>query len=96
MCIRDRKYTEPADLIGKVITEKGFMSTSTKNSIANGFTGNMQITIKAPAGSNGLDISSISQYAIESEVLFQSGSKMVITNAEKINGILHITVKLKK
>lgn len=47
-------------------------------------------------GSNGLDISSISQYAIESEVLFQSESKIVITNAEKINGILQITVKLKK
>jgi len=39
-----------------------------------------------------LDISSISQYITEAEVLFNTGQKMLITSAEVKNEILYITV----
>ena len=54
----------------------------------------MQITINAAKGSHAMDISSISNYTYEAEVLFSSGQEMIITGAEKINGVLHITVSI--
>lgn len=41
-----------------------------------------------------MDISSISQYTTEAEVLFNMGQEMLITSAEVRNGILHITVTI--
>ena len=55
----------------------------------------MQITIKAQKGAKALNISSISQYEGEAEILFNAGQKMVITDAKNVNGILHITVNVK-
>lgn len=48
--------------------------------------------IKASKGAQALDISSISQYTTEAEVLFNAGQEMLITSAEVKNGILYITV----
>lgn len=77
----------------KTITEPGFMSTSANNSVASGvFSGNMQIRIEASSGAHALDISSISMFPNEVEVLFNAGQEMLITLAEMKNGILHITV----
>lgn len=80
------------ELVGKTFTEQGFMSTSTNSAVAEGFSGNMQMTIEAAEGAQALNISSISQYATEEEVLFNAGQEMLITSAEVENGILHITV----
>lgn len=81
------------DLVGETFIEDAFMSTSTKSSVASGtFSGNMQITIEAPAGAHAMDISSISQYPDETEILFNAGQEMLITSAEMRNGILYITV----
>lgn len=52
----------------------------------------MQVTIETSKGAQALDISSISQYTTEAEVLFNMGQEMLITSAEVKNGILHITV----
>ena len=91
------KNLAPADLLGKTIMEKGFMSTSMNNSVAKGmFSGNMHMTIEAPKGSKGLDISSISEYSDEAEILFQVGQEMVITDARVQDGVLNIVVRLKK
>lgn len=68
------------------------MSTSTSSAVAEGFSGNMQMTIEASKGAQALDISSISQYTTEAEVLFNAGQKMLITSAEVKDGILYITV----
>jgi hypothetical protein len=82
-------------LVGKIFMEPGFMSTSTNNSVAGGiFQGNMQMTIEVPAGARGLDISSVSQFATESEILFQSGTEMYIKKAEMVDGVLNIVVKI--
>lgn len=89
------KNLSPDELVGKTIVEPGFMSTSTEKIIAEGtFAGNMQMTIKAPKGSQGLDISSISQYASEAEVLFQAGQIMEIQSAEIMNGVLHLGAEI--
>ena len=80
------------ELIGKTFTEQGFMSTSTSNVIAESFSGNMKMTIEASKGAQALDISSISQYTTEAEVLFNAGQEMLITSAEVSDGILNITV----
>lgn len=82
-------------LVGKVITERGFMSTTTNSAVAKGFSGNMQMTIQASQGVQALDVSSISQYAMESEVLFNAGQDMMITAAEVKEGVLYITVEIK-
>ena len=80
------------ELVGKTFMEQGFMSTSTSNVVAEDFSVNMQMTIEALKGAQALDISSISQYTTEAEVLFNAGQEMLITSAELKNGILHITV----
>ena len=90
----DLKGLAPEDLVGKTFVENGFMSTSTSSSVGNAFKYDMQITINAAKGSHAMDISSISNYTHEAEVLFSSGQEMIITGAEKINGVLHITVSI--
>lgn len=90
----DLKNLAPEDLIGKTFVEKGFMSTSTSSSVGSAFRYDMQITINAAKGAHAMDISSISNYANEAEVLFSAGQEMIITGAEKINGILHITASI--
>ncbi len=90
----DLQNLAPEDLIGKIFVEQGFMSTSMSNTVSNAFSGNMHITIEAAKGAHALDISSISYYASESEVLFSAGQEMLITSAERIKGILHITVMI--
>lgn len=83
------------ELVGKTIMEQGFMSTSTETAIAEEFTGNMHMTIETSKGAQALDISSISNYTTEAEVLFNAGQKMLIKSAEVKDGILNITVIIK-
>lgn len=69
-------------LIGKVISDKGFMSTSIDRNSA--FGGDTLLVIDVPKGSHGAyvgDISSFGHY--ESEVLFDVGSKMRITDVTR-------------
>lgn len=69
-------------LVGKVISDKGFMSTSIDRNTA--FSGDTLLVIEAPKGSHGAyvgDISSAGHY--ESEVLFDAGSKMHIKGVSR-------------
>lgn len=59
---------------GKEITMDSFTSTSKKESVAKGF-GDFQIKLKSK---NGADISSLSEFEDESEVLFKTGSKFKV------------------
>lgn len=90
----DLQNLAPEELIGKSFVEQGFMSTSASSTVSNAFSGNMHITIEAEKGAHALDISSISYFASESEVLFSAGQEMLITSAEIIKGVLHITVMI--
>ena len=90
------KDLSPEELIGKTFEQPSFMSTSTKNTVAKGtFQGNMHMTIEAPKGSKGMDISSISKYGgTESEILFQAGSEMIIKDATVVGNVLNIVVEI--
>lgn len=89
------KNLPPDDLVGNIITEDAFMSTSTSSSVANGtFSGNMQMVITAPKGSHGLDISNISYYSGENEILFDYGQNMLITGAKYVGSVLHLDVTI--
>lgn len=87
----------PEELIEKTFTQPGFMSTSKDETVArNVFMKDMEITIVAPQGSHALDITGNSVYGInESEVLFDAGQEMKITQAKWEDGILYITVLVK-
>lgn len=50
------------------------------------------MTLYKGASTEALDISSISQYTMEAEVLFNAGQEMLITSAEIKDGILYISV----
>ncbi|RDY31161.1 hypothetical protein CG710_011270 [Lachnotalea glycerini] len=87
------KNLAPEELVGEKFVESGFTSTSTDSAVASGtFSGNLQITIDAPSGAHALDISFVSQYSNEVEILFNAGQEMLITSAESKKGILYITV----
>ncbi len=89
------KGLSPEELIGKPFVEKGFMSASSSPAQAKGFVQDMFITMEAPQGSHGLNISSISQFPWEEEFLFARDSEMVIQSAEMVKGVLNIFVRLK-
>ena len=84
----------PDELIGKIFTEQAYMSTSTIETVAEGIFGDMLMTIHAPMGAKGLDVSSISAFTHEAEILFQAGTKMLIIDAKIIDGIHHIVVEI--
>ena len=87
----DLKNLAPEELVGKTFVEEGFMSTSTSSVVSNAFKSDMHITIEAAKGAHALNVSAISGFP-ESEVLFGAGQEMLITAAEKTDGIMNITV----
>ena len=90
------KNLPPEELVGESFIEYGFMSTSTKSTVAEEvFMGNMYITIEASKGAHALDIASISMFKMESEILFNAGQEMLITSAIMKDDILYITVSPK-
>lgn len=91
----DLKGLSPDELVGKVFTENGYMSTTTSSTVAQGWANDMKMTIEAAQGSHALDISQISNFPWEQEVLFARGQEMMIVSAENVKGVLDITVVLK-
>ena len=89
----DMKNLPPEELIGKPFTEKAFMSMSTSKHVGDAFSYDMELIINASKGSHALDIASLSGYP-ESEILFSAGQEMIITGAEKIKGVLYLTVDI--
>ena len=74
------KYIDlpPEQLIGKVISDKAFMSTSLVGDGA--FDADLTLVIETPEGSRGADIGNLSCYPNEAEVLLNKGQQMVIKN----------------
>lgn len=69
-------------LIGMIITDNGFMSTSINSNDA--FSGDIRLEISVPMGANGAYIGYISQCGhYESEVLFDCGQRLVITDVRR-------------
>ena len=56
------------------------------------FSGNLQMRIFAKRGTHALDLSELSHYSGEKEILFGAGQQFTITNANIQNGVLYIDV----
>lgn len=106
------RLTSPEKLVGKVITDAGFLSTSTQEKTAEDFigrsakfkfmsqmvksqgqitpfsgsmfTGECKLKILSRKGSHGFDIAGESDYETEKEVMFASGTRMVIRKLETV------------
>ena len=88
------KNLPASELIGKTITDKAFLSTSTELSVAENFAKDLVIIINAKKDSHGLSLKAISKYAGEEEILFAKNQPLVITDAEEKDGKLYITTTL--
>jgi hypothetical protein len=96
----DEVIKHPHKLVGKQITEKGFMSTTMHRNACNltciKYLKVMMI-IENAANTNGLVIESISAIEEEKEVLLQRGTKYIIEKAEKLkDGTLVAYVRIIK
>lgn len=74
---------DPKSLVGGVIHDKAYLSTSLTPKIAERFTSKSKdgavLRIKAPAGSKGASVAGLTNRKDEHEVLFHRGSKVRIT-----------------
>ena len=69
------------DLVGCVIRDGGFMSTSLQQE--NSFMGSIQFEISVPAGAHGVYVGSISRFSNEQEVLFDAQQRLEITGVRR-------------
>ncbi len=69
------------EMVGHVIRDGGFMSTTLKPESA--FCGSVQLEIEVPAGAPGAFIGAISCYPDEDEVLFDAQRCLVITGVRR-------------
>lgn len=81
------KYADlpPKQLIGKVITEKGLMSTSlfpVRKFIS--LDDGLFMVIKVPKGTKGAYLGGLSNYPHEAEVLFPPGMRLIIREADSL------------
>lgn len=70
-----------SDLVGRTISDAGFMSTSLDPDEA--FNGDVQLEISVPAGAHGAYVDSISSVSGEREVLFDAGQNLRITSVTR-------------
>lgn len=66
--------------IGAIIEDKGFMSTSPAT--RGGFTGDIELIIKVPKGTDAMYVDSISRHQGEKELLINAGTKFVVEDME--------------
>ncbi len=106
------KSLPPKDLIGKVLQDKAFLSSTSRHEnikqIMNGLIQcndvkdpgaqiDLQLNISIPKGAKGACISDLSYFHAEGEVLLAPGTKMIITKADKNDdGLLTIDVSVIK
>jgi hypothetical protein len=84
----------PDELVGKVFTEKAFMSTSLCKKVANKFANNgILLKIHVPKNSNGAYVATISE-KLEAEILFDKNQKLQVQNVKQGSNFLFIECKL--
>ena len=77
-------FTSLDELKNQSFKEKGFLSTSKKESVAIGHATNVLLYITAPQGAHGICLRDFSKFPGEDEVLFDRKQKMLINKAEFI------------
>lgn len=71
---------ELTKLIGKTITDKGFVSTSISPGTA--FSGGIRLNIKVPEGTPGAYVKSISLHSSENEFILAAGTKFIVESVK--------------
>ncbi|MCR5048169.1 MAG: ADP-ribosyltransferase [Saccharofermentans sp.] len=86
------------ELKGKIIRDKGFMSTSLDRDVSSlNFSGGILFEIEVPKGSKGAYVGNVGQFGhLESEVLFDCNRVMEIKDVQTINGKRIIKVGMLK
>ena len=67
-------------LIGAIVTDKGFMSTSPAS--GGGFSGDIEYVVKVPKGSQAMYVDTISRHRGEEELLINRGGKYIVDDVE--------------
>ena len=67
-------------MIGAIVTDKGFMSTSPSS--YGGFSGDIEYVVKVPKGSQAMYVDTISRHHGEKELLINRGGKYIIKDVE--------------
>lgn len=67
-------------LIGAIVTDKGFMSTSPAS--GGGFSGDIEYVVKVPKGSQAMYVDTISRHRGEKELLINRDGKYIIEDVE--------------
>ena len=81
---------DPQKLVGKTITELGFMSTSTDAALAEEYADGMVYHIKLPAGSQAVLQNSLNPYLDGPEITVNRNSKFRVLDAENKGGNTHV------
>jgi hypothetical protein len=84
---RESRIESLKKLVGKTVTEKGFLSTTKKATIGSSLgpinkEEDVFIKIHAPKGTKALDISSVSYFSDEQEVIFPRDSQLKILSVK--------------
>lgn len=83
---------DPKSVIGAVVEDKGFMSTSIN--AGSRFSGECVFQIKAPKGTRAVYMAEWSKFRREYEVLLPRGTKLKIVDVKKIDGIYHFLMEV--
>ena len=81
----ENMYKDYKNYEGKVIQDRGFMSTSLRRKIGSDFSEDVLLVIDAPKGTPGVYIKNLSNHDYEDEVLIQRESLMRITSVRQEN-----------
>ncbi len=103
--LADQARKNPASLVGKTVTDNGFMSTSTETGAAKHFAGNsfgasksaVIMQIKAPKGTKALSMDGYTKSKnvfTENEMLLKRGSSIKITKVSEWSGAVLIEGEL--
>ena len=90
----ENMYKDYKNYEGKVIQDRGFMSTSLRRKIGSDFSGDFLLVIDAPKGTPGVYIKNLSHFKQEEEVLIQRESLMRITSVRQENDKTVIYAKI--
>lgn len=83
---------DPKSVIGAVVEDKGFMSTSIN--AGSRFSGNCVFQIKAPKGTRAVYMAEWSKFRREYEVLLPRGTKLQIADVREIDGVYHFLMEV--
>ena len=90
----ENMYKDYKNYEGKVIQDRGFMSTSLRREIGSNFSEDFLLVIDAPKGTPGVYIKNLSHFKPEEEVLIQRESLMRITSVRQENDKTVIYAKI--